>query len=71
LSKEECFQWIAMSNYRLSSTIQDIVTRHLDSLNKRFMHYFPNEMRDTEHIAWVSNPFEVDFSKLSLSSETD
>jgi len=30
------------------------------------MNYFPNEMRDTEHIAWVRNSFEVDFSKLFI-----
>lgn len=54
-----------------SSTIQDIVTRHLDLLHEKFMHYFPTQIRDTEHIAWVRNPLEVDFSKLSLSSEEE
>jgi len=45
---------------RLYSTMQDIATRHLDLLHEKFMHYFQNEMRDTEHIGWVQNPFEVD-----------
>jgi len=35
------------------------------------MHYFPDEMRETEHIAWVWNHFEVDCSKLFLSSEDE
>jgi len=35
------------------------------------MNYFPNEMRDTEHVAWVRNPFAVDFSKLLISSEDE
>jgi len=35
------------------------------------MNYFPNDMRDTEHIAWVRNPFEVDFSKLFIFSEVE
>ena len=54
-----------------SLTIKDIVTRHLDLLHEKFMSYFPNEMRETEHIARVRNHFEVDCSKLSLSSEED
>jgi len=35
------------------------------------MHNFPNEMKETEHIAWVRNLFEVDSSKRSLSSEDE
>ena len=53
------------------SAIQDIVTRHLDLLHESFMRYFPNEMRETEHIAWVRNIFEVGCPKLSLSSEDE
>ena len=51
---------------RLSSAIQDIVSRHLDLLRERFMHYFPIEMRDIEHI---TKSLWMDFSKLYLSSE--
>ena len=54
------------------STIQDIVTRHLDLLHENFMRYFPNEMRETKHFAWVQkNPSEVNCSKLSLFSEDE
>jgi len=53
------------------STIQNIVTRHLALLHEKFMRYFPSEMRETEHIAWVRNHFEVDCSKLSPSSEDE
>jgi len=35
------------------------------------MHYFPNEMNDTDHIAWVRNLFDAYCSKLSLSSEDE
>ena len=48
------------------STIQDIVTRHLDLFHEKFNLYFSKEMN---HITWVLNPFELNFSNLSLSSE--
>jgi len=35
------------------------------------MYYFPNETRDTERIAWLRNPFEVDFSKTSIISKDE
>ena len=50
------------------STTHDIVTRHLDLLHETFMGYFPNEAK---HTARVRNPFKVDCSKLSLSSEDE
>jgi len=53
------------------STIQDIATGHLDLLHQKFMRYFPNETRETEHIEWEQNLFEVDCSKLSLSYEDE
>jgi len=53
------------------STIQDIVTRHLDLIHEKFMNYGSNEMTETEHFAWLPNPFQVDYSKLSVSSEDE
>jgi len=41
---------------RMFDGIQDIVTRHLGLLHEKFMRYFPNNTRDTEHIAWLRNP---------------
>ena len=39
---------LEVTKERLSSSIQDIVTRHnLDLLQEKFMQYFPNEIRDT------------------------
>src|SRR6218665_524624 len=55
------------------STTQGIITRHLDLLYEKFMRYFPNEIRETEHIAWVKKSFQAPkwIAQNSLSSKDD
>jgi len=80
LSKEECLTDLSNEleapKDRLSSSIQDIVIRHLDILHEKLMHYFSNNERETQIILdgceilskWISQNCLILLQKMNQNS---